>query len=47
MGARGLTFRALAEATREFDGKGMTHAHLLSVTLFRDAGVTLCRDGVR
>jgi transcriptional regulator with XRE-family HTH domain len=28
MGARGLTYRSLAEATRRIDGKGMTHAHI-------------------
>jgi transcriptional regulator with XRE-family HTH domain len=28
MEARGLTYRALAEATRELDGKGITHAHI-------------------
>jgi transcriptional regulator with XRE-family HTH domain len=28
MSERGLTFRSLAEATREIDGRGMTHAHL-------------------
>ena len=28
MTARGLTYRGLAEATRELDGKGITHAHI-------------------
>jgi transcriptional regulator with XRE-family HTH domain len=28
MDARRLTFRALAEATRDHDGKGITHAHI-------------------
>lgn len=28
MDARGLTYRALAEATREIDGKGVTRAHI-------------------
>jgi transcriptional regulator with XRE-family HTH domain len=28
MDARGLTFRRLAELTREADGRGMTHAHI-------------------
>jgi transcriptional regulator with XRE-family HTH domain len=28
MGERGLTYRSLAEATREADGRGMTHAHI-------------------
>jgi transcriptional regulator with XRE-family HTH domain len=28
MDARGLTYRALSEATRESDGKGITHAHI-------------------
>ena len=28
MAERGLTFRALALATRSLDGKGITHAHL-------------------
>ena len=28
MTERGMSFRSLAEATREIDGKGMTHAHL-------------------
>jgi transcriptional regulator with XRE-family HTH domain len=28
MKARRLTYRGLAEATRELDGKGMTHAHI-------------------
>jgi len=28
MSERGLSYRGLAEATRELDGKGMTHAHI-------------------
>ena len=28
MSERGLTFRGLAEATRELDGRGLTHAHI-------------------
>jgi transcriptional regulator with XRE-family HTH domain len=28
MDERGLTYRSLAEATRELDGRGMTHAHI-------------------
>ena len=28
MDDRGLTYRELARATRELDGKGMTHAHI-------------------
>ena len=28
MNPRGLTYRGLAEATRELDGKGLTHAHI-------------------
>lgn len=28
MDARSLTYRALAEATREIDGRGITHAHI-------------------
>jgi transcriptional regulator with XRE-family HTH domain len=28
MGARGLSYRSLAAATRELDGKGVTHAHI-------------------
>ncbi|MGO9320734.1 MAG: helix-turn-helix domain-containing protein [Solirubrobacteraceae bacterium] len=28
MAERGLSYRALAEATRQLDGKGMTHAHI-------------------
>ena len=28
MGARGLTYRGLAEQIRQLDGKGITHAHL-------------------
>ena len=28
MKQRGLSYRGLAEATREIDGKGMTHAHI-------------------
>ena len=28
MGARGLTYRGLAEATRGLDSKGMTHTHI-------------------
>ncbi len=28
MKERGLSYRGLAEATREIDGKGMTHAHI-------------------
>jgi transcriptional regulator with XRE-family HTH domain len=28
MGARGMSYRALAEVTRGLDGKGITHAHI-------------------
>jgi transcriptional regulator with XRE-family HTH domain len=28
MSAQGLTYRGLAEATRQLDGKGITHAHI-------------------
>ena len=28
MDPRGLTYRGLAEATRDIDGKGITHAHI-------------------
>ena len=28
MGELGLSYRALAESTREVDGRGMTHAHI-------------------
>jgi transcriptional regulator with XRE-family HTH domain len=28
MDSQGLTFRALADATRELDGRGLTHAHI-------------------
>jgi len=28
MDERGLSYRGLAEATRELDGRGMTHAHI-------------------
>ncbi len=28
MAERGLSYRMLADATREIDGKGMTHAHI-------------------
>ena len=28
MDERGVTFRSLAEVTRQLDGKGMTHAHV-------------------
>jgi transcriptional regulator with XRE-family HTH domain len=28
MSARSLTYRGLAEATRELDGRGITHAHI-------------------
>lgn len=28
MGPRGLTYRGLAEAVRQIDGKGITHAHI-------------------
>ncbi len=28
MSARGLSYRSLAEATRQIDGRGMTHAHI-------------------
>ena len=28
MGDRGLTYRSLSSATRELDGKGVTHAHI-------------------
>jgi transcriptional regulator with XRE-family HTH domain len=32
MERRGLSYRALAEATRKLDGKGMTHAHINMLT---------------
>jgi transcriptional regulator with XRE-family HTH domain len=28
MDSRGLTYRALADATRQLDGRGLTHAHI-------------------
>jgi transcriptional regulator with XRE-family HTH domain len=36
MEARGLSYRALAEATRELDGRGMTHAHINMLANGRD-----------
>ena len=36
MGGRGLTYRALAEATRELDGQGLTHAHINMLANGRD-----------
>ena len=36
MDARGLSYRALAQATREIDGKGMTHAHINMLANGRD-----------
>ena len=36
MGGRGLTYRALAEATREQDGRGLTHAHINMLVNGRD-----------
>ena len=36
MRARGLTYRALAQATRERDGRGLTHAHINMLANGRD-----------
>jgi transcriptional regulator with XRE-family HTH domain len=36
MQACGLSYRALAEATRAIDGKGMTHAHINMLANGRD-----------
>jgi transcriptional regulator with XRE-family HTH domain len=36
MDARGLSYRSLAEATRELDGRGMTHAHINMLANGRD-----------
>ncbi|HZE06387.1 MAG TPA: helix-turn-helix transcriptional regulator [Solirubrobacteraceae bacterium] len=36
MQARGLTYRALAQATRELDGRGLTHAHINMLVHGRD-----------
>ena len=36
MQAGGLTYRSLAQATRELDGKGMTHAHINMLANGRD-----------
>jgi len=36
MDACGLSYRALAQATREIDGKGMTHAHINMLANGRD-----------
>ena len=36
MNARGMTYRAIAEATREQDGRGLTHAHINMLVNGRD-----------
>jgi len=36
MTSRALTYRALAEATRELDGRGLTHAHINMLANGRD-----------
>jgi transcriptional regulator with XRE-family HTH domain len=36
MQARGLTYRALAQTTRELDGRGLTHAHINMLANGRD-----------
>lgn len=36
MQARSLTYRALADATREIDGRGLTHAHINMLANGRD-----------
>jgi transcriptional regulator with XRE-family HTH domain len=36
MRARGLTYRALADRTREVDGRGLTHAHINTLANGRD-----------
>ena len=36
MKSRGLTYRALAEATRDLDGRGLTHAHINMLANGRD-----------
>ena len=36
MDQRGLTYRGLAEATRQVDGKGMTHAHINMLAIGHD-----------
>jgi transcriptional regulator with XRE-family HTH domain len=36
MQARGMTYRALAQATREHDGRGLTHAHINMLVNGRD-----------
>ena len=36
MRGRGLTHRALAQATRELDGQGLTHAHINMLAHGRD-----------
>jgi transcriptional regulator with XRE-family HTH domain len=36
MQARGMTYRALARATREQDGRGLTHAHINMLVNGRD-----------
>jgi transcriptional regulator with XRE-family HTH domain len=36
MQTRGLTYRALAETTRELDGRGLTHAHINTLANGRD-----------
>jgi transcriptional regulator with XRE-family HTH domain len=36
MQAHGMTFRALAQATREYDGRGLTHAHINMLVNGRD-----------
>jgi transcriptional regulator with XRE-family HTH domain len=36
MQARGMTYRALAESTREVDGRGLTHAHINMLANGRD-----------
>jgi transcriptional regulator with XRE-family HTH domain len=34
--SRGLTYRALADSTRELDGRGLTHAHINMLANGRD-----------
>ena len=42
MDARSLTYRGLAEATRQLDGKGITHAHINMLANGHDKTVGRC-----
>ena len=44
MAARGLTYRELAQRTRELDGRGMTHAHINMLANGHDRPSTRAMD---